>query len=106
MYSQVKIDNEKLSVLLFTSGTTSKPKGVILSQKNICNNVHAYQNHFKMLPTDTLLSFQLFPFLKEEEIRSCGCLNIKFYNGFMRYCKRRFDSLIQSSILLDNSSYA
>ena len=24
---------------------------------NICNNVWAYQNHFKMLPTDTLLSF-------------------------------------------------
>ena len=29
-YSEVKIDNEKLSVLIFTSGTTNKSKGVML----------------------------------------------------------------------------
>jgi len=29
-------DNEKMSVLLFTSGTTGTSKGVMLSQKNIC----------------------------------------------------------------------
>ena len=56
-YNEIKLDNEKLSVLLFTSGTTSKPKGVMLSQKNICYNVEATAKLAKMYPDDVLLSF-------------------------------------------------
>lgn len=56
-YDEVKIDDNAMSIMLFTSGTTSSSKIVMLSQKNICSNIWAYQNHFKMLPTDTLLSF-------------------------------------------------
>ena len=56
-YDKVKISDDKMYVMLFTSGTTDKAKIVMLSQKNICNNIHGYQNHFKMLDTDTLLSF-------------------------------------------------
>ena len=56
-YDEVKIDENAMSIMLFTSGTTSDSKIVMLSQKNICSNIWAYQNHFKMLPTDTLLSF-------------------------------------------------
>ena len=43
--------------LTFTSGTTSKPKGVMLSQKNICSNVMAMARMSKMYPNDVLLSF-------------------------------------------------
>ena len=56
-YNEIKLDNEKLSVLLFTSGTTSKPKGVMLSQKNICYNIEATAKLSKMYPDDVLLSF-------------------------------------------------
>ena len=56
-FDNVKIDEEKMSIMLFTSGTTSQSKIVMLSQKNICSNLYAYQTHFKILPTDTLLSF-------------------------------------------------
>ena len=56
-YQKVKIEDNKMSIMLFTSGTTDKAKIVMLSQKNICSNIYAYQNHFKMLQTDTLLSF-------------------------------------------------
>ena len=56
-YKKVKIEDNKMSIMLFTSGTTDKAKIVMLSQKNICSNIYAYQNHFKMLQTDTLLSF-------------------------------------------------
>ena len=56
-YDQVKINEEEMGIMLFTSGTTSASKIVMLSQKNICSNLYAYQTHFKILPTDTLLSF-------------------------------------------------
>ena len=56
-YEQVKINEEEMGIMLFTSGTTSASKIVMLSQKNICSNLYAYQTHFKILPTDTLLSF-------------------------------------------------
>ena len=56
-YNEITLDNDKLSVLLFTSGTTSKPKGVMLSQKNICYNVEATAKLAKMYPDDVLLSF-------------------------------------------------
>lgn len=56
-YQQVKIDNEKMSIMLFTSGTTSIAKAVMLSQKNICSNIEAIASHVQLYPTDTLLSF-------------------------------------------------
>ena len=56
-YDDVKINDNEMSIMLFTSGTTDQAKIVMLTQKNICSNIYAYQNHFKMLPTDTLLSF-------------------------------------------------
>ena len=56
-FDNAQIDEEKMSIMLFTSGTTSQSKIVMLSQKNICSNLYAYQTHFKILPTDTLLSF-------------------------------------------------
>ena len=56
-YNNIVIDNNKLSVLLFTSGTTAQPKGVMLSQYNICANVSAISGLAKMYPDDVLLSF-------------------------------------------------
>mgnify|MGYP005787492137 CR=1 FL=1 len=56
-YDEIKIDEEKMSILLFTSGTTSTSKGVMLSQKNICSNIEDIASVVKMYPTDTLLSF-------------------------------------------------
>lgn len=56
-FDEVKIDENAMAIMLFTSGTTDKAKIVMLSQNNICSNIYAYQNHFIMLPSDTLLSF-------------------------------------------------
>ena len=56
-YDEVKIDNEKMSVLIFTSGTTNTAKGVMLSQKNITSNIMAMAKMSKMYPNDVLLSF-------------------------------------------------
>ena len=38
-YFETQIDAEALAAIFFTSGTTGKGKGVMLSQKNICSNV-------------------------------------------------------------------
>ena len=62
-YSEIKIDNEKLSVLIFTSGTTNRSKGVMLSQKNITSNIMAMAKMSKMYPNDVLLSFYHYTIL-------------------------------------------
>ena len=56
-YDDVKIDTEKMSVLIFTSGTTNTAKGVMLSQKNITSNIMGMAKMSKMYPNDVLLSF-------------------------------------------------
>ena len=57
LYDDVKIDSEGMSIMLFTSGTTSNAKIVMLSQNNVCSNMYAYQTHFRIKEDDTLLSF-------------------------------------------------
>ena len=56
-YDSVTINENEMYIMLFTSGTTSEPKAVMLSQKNICENINAISQHVKLYPTDTLLSF-------------------------------------------------
>ena len=55
-YDKVEIDENKMSILLFTSGTTAEAKGVMLSQKNICVNIEDMATYSKMYDTDTILS--------------------------------------------------
>ena len=56
-YNQVVIDNDKMSILIYTSGTTNNPKAVMLSQKNICSNVSAMTTLIKRQPNDSILVF-------------------------------------------------
>ena len=56
-YDSIEVNPEKMSVMLFTSGTTNIPKAVMLSQKNICANLSDFASWVKLYPTDTLLSF-------------------------------------------------
>ncbi len=59
-YTKVKIDEDKMAILLFTSGTTSKSKAVMLSQRNIASNVYAMLLVERFLPTDINLAFLPF----------------------------------------------
>lgn len=55
--SQVEIDPNAMSIMLFTSGTTSIAKAVMLSQGNICANIYAIGCVCKVVKEDTFLSF-------------------------------------------------
>lgn len=59
-YEEAKIDENCMSILLFTSGTTSASKAVMLSQKNIASNIYAMQCVEDIRSTDTNIAFLPF----------------------------------------------
>lgn len=56
-FINAKIDENAMNILLFTSGTTSKSKAVMLSQKNIASNIYALQSVEDIKPTDVNIAF-------------------------------------------------
>ncbi len=56
-YLDCKIDSYKMSILLFTSGTTSKSKAVMLNQNGIVTNIYDMKKVEKFLPTDVNIAF-------------------------------------------------
>ena len=55
-FTGAAIDRERMSVLLFTSGTTSTSKGVMLSHSNLASNVSGVTSIIRILPGDVCLS--------------------------------------------------
>ncbi len=51
-----KIDKDEFKVLIFTSGTTSAAKGVMVCNRNLTENVYACQCYVYLKPTDRLFS--------------------------------------------------
>lgn len=56
-YLDCKIDSYKMSILLFTSGTTSKSKAVMLNQNGIVTNIYDMKKVENFLPTDVNIAF-------------------------------------------------
>ena len=75
-YINAKIDENKMNILLFTSGTTSKSKAVMLSQKNIASNIYAMQCVEDINCNDTHIAF--LPF---HHIFGSTCLIMMVANG-------------------------
>ena len=59
-YTDTEIDNNKMSVILFTSGTTSLAKAVMISHRNIASNVAALRYEQPFCSTDTNIAFLPF----------------------------------------------
>ena len=59
-FVNAKINENEMNILLFTSGTTSKSKAVMLSQKNIASNIYALQCVEDVRSTDTNIAFLPF----------------------------------------------
>ena len=59
-YINCEIDENAMSILLFTSGTTDKSKAVMLSQRNIASNIYGMQLVEDIRSTDTNIAFLPF----------------------------------------------
>jgi long-chain acyl-CoA synthetase len=55
-FMKIEIDPEAFKVLLFTSGTTSNSKGVMLCNRNLAENVNAVHAAVKLSESDRLFS--------------------------------------------------
>ena len=55
-YSKVEVEPDTFKVLLFTSGTTSSAKGVMLSSRNLAENINAVSAYVKLYPEDRFFS--------------------------------------------------
>lgn len=83
-FKNIQIDPDELHVLLFTSGTTGKAKGVELSHKNIVSNILSVLGIFKVYPKDQLLS--ILPIHHTYEC-TLGYLAIIYSGACISYCE-------------------
>ena len=87
-YLEADIDNEKLSIILYTSGTTGVSKGVMLSQKNICTVIMSAPTYLQIKDGEKF--FSVLPIYHTYEC-TCGFLIPLFkdssiiYPGGLRY---------------------
>lgn len=55
-FSKVEIDKEEFKVLIFTSGTTSNSKGVMICNKNLAENINAVSPYVRIHENDRFFS--------------------------------------------------
>lgn len=76
-YVDAEVDNEIMSVLIFTSGTTGIPKGVMINQKNLCSELMMGPTIFELHEED-----RFFSFLPLHHTYECTCtFLIGIYKG-------------------------
>lgn len=90
-YKNIEIDNKKMSIMLFTSGTTSISKAVALSQSNICEDIYALSQMTDIRKEDVFLSFLPLHHTFESTCTflygtSCG-ITVAFCDG-LKYVQR------------------
>ena len=83
-FINAKIDEDKMTFMLFTSGTTAASKAVMLSHTNIASNLVNIDGNFKIHETDLFLSF--LPLHHTFEC-TAGFLLPIYKGGAIAYCE-------------------
>ena len=83
-FTSAQIDPEAMSILLFTSATTDKSKAVMLSHRNICENLMAMCSMLYIGPEDIFLS--VLPLHHTYE-NTCGFLCPLYRGATVAYCE-------------------
>ncbi|HOF01668.1 MAG TPA: AMP-binding protein [Spirochaetota bacterium] len=84
LYDKIKINNKEVTSIIFTSGTTGQPKGVMLSQFNIISNIYQMLQLHKISDKDVFLSF--LPLHHAYEC-TCGFLCQIYVGSTIAYAK-------------------
>ncbi len=69
------VDPESPAYVLYTSGTTGRPKGVCVRNRNVCHYVRAFENEFHPHPGDIMLQYSVCSFDIFVEEVFCSLLN-------------------------------
>ncbi len=57
-----RVDPQTLAYVLYTSGTTGRPKGVRVTNANVCHYARAFQQEFQNGPGDIMLQYSVCSF--------------------------------------------
>ena len=77
-----EVDKDKISIMLFTSGTTSISKAVMLSQANVCANINDLASVIKFSPEDSTLALLPFHHAFQTVINHM----LVYIGGWMSFC--------------------
>lgn len=83
-FDDIKINPDEMKILLFTSGTTGKAKGVCLSHKNICSCIMSTYGIVKVKRSDQVLS--VLPLHHTYEC-TLGFLLVLYSGACISYCE-------------------
>ncbi|OKS86831.1 AMP-dependent synthetase/ligase [Mucilaginibacter polytrichastri] len=84
------INENDVNTIIFTSGTTGRPKGVMLTHKNIVSNVYGSSQVLNQIPLEEKRALSFLPL---NHIFEKMCTYIYLFNGFSIYYAESMDTI-------------
>jgi long-chain acyl-CoA synthetase len=85
-----QIKENDVTTIIFTSGTTGRPKGVMLTHKNIVSNVYGSSQVLNQIPLEQKRALSFLPL---NHIFEKMCTYIYLFNGFSIYYAESMDTI-------------